>query len=56
MCQYSFFRRLVPQFYSSQKTDYRKLDGLKVFPEDSELVEFARQGWAEYKKEPPELL
>jgi hypothetical protein len=38
---YPFFRRILPQFYSSQKTDFRKLDGLKVFPEDSELVEFA---------------
>jgi hypothetical protein len=53
---YPFFRKLLPHFYHSKRTADLKLDGLKVFPEDSDLVEFARKGWIEFKTEQPTLL
>ncbi|HEY5909000.1 MAG TPA: DUF3800 domain-containing protein [Verrucomicrobiae bacterium] len=54
--QYPYFQKLLPHFYTSQRTDPLKLDGLKVFPDDSDLVEFARKGWVEYKTKQPALL
>ena len=54
--RYPFFRSLLPYFYKSKRTEPMKLDGLKVFPDDSELVEFSRKGWTEYKTEQPTLL
>jgi hypothetical protein len=54
--RYAYFRRLLPFFYHSKRTDPMKLDGLKVFPDDSELREFARKGWVEFKTEQPTLL
>lgn len=38
---YDYFARIVPRFYRSRTTHPEKLDGLKVFPDDSELVEMA---------------
>lgn len=35
---YEYFRRICRQFYSSRLTQADKLDGLKVFPPESELV------------------
>jgi hypothetical protein len=53
---YPYFVRLLPRFYNSQQTDPLKLDGLKVFPDDSELIDFARKGWTEFKTKQPALL
>jgi len=53
---YPYFQKLLAHFYCSQRTDSLKLDGLKVFPDDSELVEFARKGWIEHKTNQPALL
>jgi hypothetical protein len=50
---YTCFVRLLPRFYNSQQADPLKLDGLKVFRDDSELVDFARKGWAEFKTKQP---
>ncbi len=48
---YPYFRRTLARFYNSQRTSAEKLDGLKVWPEDSELDQFARKGWINYQKE-----
>lgn len=53
--QYPWFQRILPRFYTSEKTNSGKLDGLKVWPNDSELVEFGRTGWANHKNEQPTL-
>jgi len=37
---YSYFKMLYPLFYKSQNTDFRKKDGLKVFPDASPLQNF----------------
>lgn len=52
---YPYFARMLDRFYSSQRTSNDKLDGLKVWPDDSELVEFARQGWITHKTKQPTL-
>ena len=52
---YPYFARTLDRFYCSQQTASDKLDGLKVWPDDSELVEFARQGWIAYKTQQPTL-
>lgn len=49
--EYSFFKRLLPHIYSSSTTAEQKLDGLKIWPDDSELIEFSRNGCKGYKKE-----
>ncbi len=36
--EYPYFQRLLPYFYNSPRTPAEKLDGLKVFPDDSEVV------------------
>ncbi len=54
--QYPFFQSLLPHIYYSKRTDPMKLDGLKVFPDDSELVEFGRKGWADFKAKQPTSL
>jgi hypothetical protein len=41
---YPYFQRLLPAFYCSRRTAPDKLDGLKVFPDESQLVEFAAAG------------
>jgi hypothetical protein len=53
--EYPFFTRIIDRIYCSQQTSGDKLDGLKVWPDDSELVEFARQGWIAYKSKQPTL-
>lgn len=52
---YPWFQRILSRFYASEKTDAAKLDGLKVWPNDSELVEFGRSSWTAYKNEQPTL-
>jgi hypothetical protein len=47
---YPFFANLLPNFYCSKKTATDKLDGLKVFPDDSELVAFSMKGFREWQK------
>lgn len=42
---YPYFARLLPFFYKSLRTSPDKLDGLKVFPDDSDLVAFAAEGY-----------
>lgn len=46
---YPYFARLLPFFYCRQEG--RVLDGLKVWPEGSPLIEQARALWETYKKE-----
>ena len=53
---YPFFHRLLPQFYISHRTPEEKLDGLKVFPDDSELIAFARDGWKRFKAQRPAMV
>jgi hypothetical protein len=53
--RYSYFTRLLPHFYCSQRTLPGKLDGLKVWPDDSELVQFAQEEFIAYKTEQPSL-
>lgn len=50
---YPFFRNLLPHFY--RRENGGKLDGLKVFPEDSDLCAFAREGWVAFKTKEPTL-
>lgn len=38
---YAYFQPMLPRFYCSKNTPADKLDGLKVFPDDSELLELA---------------
>jgi hypothetical protein len=35
---YSYFKLILPSVYSSQNTAVGKIDGLKIFPESSELI------------------
>ena len=47
---YSYFQKLIPFFYRSKKSSKSKLDGLKIWPDDSPLI----GQWSEYlKKNPP---
>jgi hypothetical protein len=48
---YPYFQELLPRFY--RRRQGQRLDGLKVFPEDSELVLFARDGWDLHQKQNP---
>jgi len=52
---YSYFSKIIDRIYCSQQTASDKLDGLKVWPDDSELVEFSHQGWRAYKSKQPTL-
>lgn len=56
---YPFFSQLLSAFYKSNTTPPEKLDGLKVFPDDSELVQFAVKGYQTYletlEKEKPAI-
>jgi hypothetical protein len=45
---YPYFQDLLPCVYRSGRTPPDKLDGLKVFPDDSELVGFAAEGYKQY--------
>lgn len=51
--KYEFFVPLIRAIYASKVTAATKLDGLKVFPADSPLVDFARDGYAEFQKGEP---
>lgn len=44
---YSYFERLLPSIY--KRATSPTLDGLKVWPEGSPLIEWARQGWQAFK-------
>jgi hypothetical protein len=46
---------MLDYIYCSEQTTSDKLDGLKVWPDDSELVEFSHQGWLAYKSKQPTL-
>jgi hypothetical protein len=46
---YSYFNNTLARFYCSKQTSIDKLDGLKVWPEDSDLVQFAKNGWIDFK-------
>ncbi len=46
---YPYFEKLLPHFYRSRRTGDGKLDGLKVFPDDSELIQFAADGYREFQ-------
>lgn len=50
---YDFFAALIPSIYTSQTTSGTKLDGLKVFPDHSELVAFSREGYGKFLKGRP---
>jgi hypothetical protein len=49
--EYPYFARLWPSFYRRQGGT--GLDGLKVWPEASPLIEKARAAWEDYKKKNP---
>jgi Protein of unknown function (DUF3800) len=48
---YAYFAMLLPQFYRREKG--ATLDGLKVWPEPSPLINVAKNCWEEYKKKNP---
>ena len=52
---YPFFARFLRHYYNSGNTPPDKLDGLKVFPDDSPLVEWSRAAFADHLKtrDPP---
>lgn len=50
---YSYFQRLLPFFYSSSRTAADKLDGLKVWPDGSDLIAFGRDGCQAFKNKQP---
>jgi hypothetical protein len=39
---YSYFKMMVPHIYSSQRTELGKIDGLKIFPDSSDLVNLVK--------------
>ena len=47
---YPYFAQLVPAIYSSAQTAPDKLNGLKIFPDDSDLVPFALEGCRAFLK------
>jgi len=51
--EYEFFQKILPYFYKSQRTSADRLDGLKIWPDDSELIDFARRGWTAFKAKQP---
>lgn len=40
---YPFFQKIYPLLYNSANTDAQKIDGLKIFPDESPLVEWWRE-------------
>ena len=52
---YVYFARNLDFFYNSEHTHTSNLDGLKVWPNESELIEFGRQGWVTFKTKQPTL-
>ena len=51
--EYPFFQNLLPNFYVSHQTADGKLDGLKVFPDNSELIPWANSCYHDYKTRRP---
>lgn len=51
---YPFFQRILPAIYRSEHTAPLKLDGLKIFPDNSKLVAFATEGYAKHQKNAPQ--
>ena len=47
---YPYFAKLLPHIYRSNRTPADKLDGLKVFPDDSELIVFAADSYRNWLK------
>lgn len=45
---YSFFQKSLPYYYNSRNTPAHKLDGLKVFPDDSPLVAWANEACSKH--------
>lgn len=52
---YPYFQRLLPNFYRSSRSRDDRLDGIKVFPPDSTLVDFAQRGIDAYRKGQKEM-
>lgn len=50
---YSYFQRMLPFFYSSSRTSADKLDGLKIWPDGSDLIAFGRDGCQAFKNKQP---
>jgi hypothetical protein len=44
---YPQFAAMLPSIYRSAQTRQERLDGLKVWPDDSDLIDFADAGWKE---------
>lgn len=44
---YPYFQMLLPNFY--RRPESHRVEGIKVFPEDSSLIEFSRKGWESFK-------
>lgn len=40
--EYAYFKMMIPHLYKSQMTQSEKIDGLKIFPDSSELVNLAK--------------
>jgi hypothetical protein len=53
--KYSYFEKIIQYFYCSKRTIPEKLDGLKVYPPESDLVQFAKAGWTSFKTNQPTL-
>ena len=53
--QYGYFAKMLGCFYCSTRTTPDKLDGLKVYPPESDLVGFAKAGWGALKTSQPTL-
>ena len=47
--RYSFFQSMLPYFYKRQAG--AQLDGLKVWPDQSALIQFARAGWTTFQQQ-----
>jgi len=46
--EYPFFERFLPHYYNSRNTPPEKLDGLKVFPDESPLIAWAQAAYSVY--------
>jgi Protein of unknown function (DUF3800) len=53
--KYSYFEKILQYFYCSKRTIPEKLDGLKVYPPESDFVQFAKAGWTSFKTNQPTL-
>jgi hypothetical protein len=46
---YPWFQRMLPFFYHSNQSREERMDGLKVFPPESDLVSFAQDGIDDFR-------